>query len=290
MNDELENEAADEEALAPKDGLTHEEEEKVENKQRLRSAVVYEIIRHEGEEELARKFHALWWSGIAAGLCIGFSFLSEAWLAAVLPDVSWRPLIDNMGYTVGFLMVIMGHLQLFTENTLTAVLPVVARRRWKWFGVLMRLWAIVLAANIVGCLLFALYMSLPGVVAAEVHASMIEIDNHLMHNDAWQMFFKGIVAGWIIAALVWILPTAEGSEFAIIFLLTYLIALGDLTHVVAGSAEAIYVVIHGDTTVAEAVFRFFIPTLFGNVFGGTLLFATVIYAQVRDEIKGRTIT
>ncbi|MGH1417884.1 MAG: formate/nitrite transporter family protein [Hyphomicrobiaceae bacterium] len=286
MNEQILEEQADAEALAPNDGLTQDEEATAEDKQRVRAAVVYEIIRLEGEEELSRKFHALWWSGIAAGLCIGFSFLSEAWLAATLPDASWRPLIDNMGYTVGFLMVIMGHMQLFTENTLTAVLPVVARMRWKWVGVLLRLWGIVLAANLVGCLLFAVYFSIPGIVSNDVHASMMNIAHHLMANDVSQMFLRGIVAGWIIAVLVWILPTAEGSKFAIIFLLTYLIALGDLTHVIAGSAEAMFVWINGDTSLFDVVFRFFLPTLLGNVFGGTLLFATVIYAQVHEEIKG----
>lgn len=272
------------EDLNTHEGLSDDEEAQVEEQQRMRPAVVYEIIRAEGEDELARRFHALWWSGVAAGVCIGFSFLSEAWIAAHLPDAKWTPLIDNMGYTVGFLMVILGHMQLFTENTLTAVLPVVARRRWKWVGVLLRLWGIVLTANLVGCLIFAAYFSIPDIVTSDVQASLTKIANHLMENSPAQMFLRGIVAGWIIAALVWILPTAGGYKFAIVFLLTYLIALGDLTHVVAGSAEAMYLMINYDLSVWEALTSFFVPTLLGNVMGGTVIFAFVIYAQVRDEI------
>ena len=270
--------------LETPEGLTPDEEQVVEEKQRLRSAVIYEIIRIEGEAQLARKFNALWWSGLAAGLSIGFSYLAQAWLAASLPHTEWSHMVAKLGYTVGFLMVIMGHLQLFTENTLTAVLPVMARRKWRWLGVLLRLWLIVLTANILGCLLFALYIAKSGVVSPQVYESLTEISVHVMANEPSQMFIRGIAAGWIIALLVWILPTAEASKFAVIFLFTYLIALGEFTHVIAGSAEAFFLWIEGGLTASDMVFRFFFPTLLGNVAGGTALFASLIYVQVRDEI------
>jgi len=266
-------------------GLTQSEKKAIGAHSSLRAAVVYEIIRREGEAELTRKFHALWWSGLAAGLSIGFSFLSEAWLAAALPDESWKPLIENFGYTVGFLIVILGHQQLFTENTLTAVLPVIARRRMEWVYVLLRLWVTVLAANLVGCLLFALFLSKTGAVSPEIHLSLTHIAEHLMANTTNEMFVKGIVAGWLIAALVWILPSVEGSEFPVILLITYLIALGDLTHVVAGSAEAFFLVIEGQANLYDATMRFFLPTLAGNLVGGTVLFSVLSYVQVREEIE-----
>ncbi len=266
------------------EGLSKSEEDLVSDRTRLRAAVVYEIIRVEGEGELLRRFTALWWSGVAAGLSIGFSFLSEAWLAAALPDAPWKPIIENFGYTVGFLIVILAHQQLFTENTLTAVLPVIARKQIKWFYVLMRLWGTVLLANLVGCFLFALFVAKSGAVSPEVHNSLTHIAEHLMANDATQMFIKGILAGWLIAALVWILPSVEGGEFAVIFLLTYLIALGDLTHVIAGSAEAFFLLLESKAEFADIVFRFFLPTLAGNVVGGTVLFSVLSYVQVREEI------
>lgn len=265
-------------------GISPTERRAIKEHPRLRAAIIYEIIRGEGEAELTRSFHALFWSGIAAGLSIGFSFLTEAWIASKLPEASWTPLIDNLGYSVGFLIVILGHQQLFTENTLTAVLPVIARRKLHWLFVMLRLWLIVLIANVIGCLLFALFLSKSGAFSAEVHTALTHVAEHLMANTTTEMFVKGIVAGWLIAALVWILPSVEGAEFSIILLITYLIALGDLTHVVAGSAEALFLVIEGKISLEAASLDFFLPTLAGNIVGGTVLFSVLSYVQVREEI------
>jgi formate/nitrite transporter FocA (FNT family) len=268
----------------PKVGLSRAEKSQVKGGKRLRAVVVYEIIRTEGEGELSRHFSALWWSGLAAGISIGFSFLTEAMLAAYLPDVSWKPIVAKLGYAVGFLIVILGRQQLFTENTLTAVLPVITRRKLDWLIGMLRLWGIVLAANLTGCLIFAIAISSPNMVSPEVAKELSATLGAVMQNTPWQMFIKGIGAGWIIAALVWMLPSSEGSEFVLIGLMTYLIALCGFTHVIAGSAEALYGVLTGQISLAHAVFGFFLPTLSGNVFGGTVLFAVLSYAQVRSEM------
>lgn len=260
------------------------EKEIVEDHSRLAASQVYEIIRIEGESELVRRVSALWWSGLAAGLSIGFSVIAEALLAAYLPASPWRPLVDNVGYSVGFLIVILGRQQLFTENTLTAVLPVIKRKKIRWLYAMLRLWGVVLLANVIGCALFGFAFAKFELVSPEVRAAMVEIGQHLMSNSAWEMFIKGIIAGWLIAALVWILPSAEGSEFAVIVLITYLIALGDFTHVIAGSAEAFFLFFTGYISLSDAALTFFLPTLAGNIFGGTALFAALSYAQVKEEI------
>ncbi len=98
-------------------------ERDIEERQRPSSPVIYEVIRQDGDEELARPLNSLWWSGIAAGLGISMSVVAEGLLHRALPDREWRPLVENLGYTLGFLIVVLGRLQLFTSNTLTAVLP-----------------------------------------------------------------------------------------------------------------------------------------------------------------------
>ena len=268
----------------PGSGLSRKEKQQVREGVRHRPAVVYEIIRVQGEIELRRPLSALWWSGVAAGISIGFSFLTEAALAAHLPEGGWSEIISKLGYAVGFLIVILGHQQLFTENVLTAVLPIMARKQVNWFLRMVRLWGIVLAANVVGCFIFALALAFLPVVPADVGVALSHIVNNVMVNSPGEMFAKGIGAGWLIAALVWILSSTENVEFFVITLLTYLIALFGFTHIVAGSAEAIYGVLTGITTVETAVFHFFMPTLAGNVFGGTILFSVLSYAQVREEI------
>lgn len=269
------------------EGLSREEARSVVKRRRLRAAVVYEIIRTEGEGELARAWTALWWSGLAAGISIGFSVLSQAMLATFMGDLPAADVIADLGYAVGFLIVILSRQQLFTENTLTAVLPVISRRRMMWVWVLLRLWGIVLGANIVGCIFFAAFLAFSGALTPDIEQAVIKISEHLMDNSAFEMFVKGIVSGWLIAALVWMLPSAEGTEIFVITLITYLIALGGFTHVIAGSAEAFYLLLIGHETLFRVIFVFFLPTLFGNVAGGTILFAVLSYAQVREELDER---
>lgn len=270
----------------PQEGLTREESKSAKERRRLRAAVVYEIIRLEGEAELARKFTALWWSALAAGISIGFSVLSQALLEARLHGLPGATVIADLGYCVGFLIVILARQQLFTENTLTAVLPIMVRKDWSGIWDVLRLWGIVLAGNLVGCFFFAAFLAYSGAFSPETQTAITEIGRHLMANSPTEMFVKGIMAGWLIAALVWMLPSAESTEIFIITMITYIIALGDFTHIIAGSVEAIYMWLIGEASFWSMTGGFFIPTLLGNVAGGTVLFAVISYAQVREELEG----
>jgi formate-nitrite transporter family protein len=103
--------------------LTNKQQQEAEDRTSGSAVVVHEAIRHDGEEELSRPTSALAWSGLAAGMSMGFSFVSQALFRAYLPDQPWRPLLVSLGYPLGFLIVIIGRQQLFTENTLTAIIP-----------------------------------------------------------------------------------------------------------------------------------------------------------------------
>lgn len=266
--------------------LNAAEKEDVEERVRLRTPVVYEIVRKEGAVELDRPASSLLWSGVAAGLSIGFSVVAEAILHTHLPDAPWRPLVENFGYCVGFLIVILAHQQLFTENTLTAVLPFFAEPGRQKLIAVIRLWIIVFAANGIGAFLFAGFSTWTPALGPDVFGAMLDISRHMMENGWWEMLARGIVAGWLIAAVVWIMPTAEGAEFWVITLLTYLIAAGDFTHVVAGSVEAFLLVFQGELSIVDLVLRFTVPVFIGNVLGGTVLFAMISYAQVKEEMDG----
>jgi len=132
------------------------EEKQIQERVSIGAHVVHETIRREGEDELNRTSSALAWSGLAAGLSMGFSLVAEGLLAAGLPHARWATLISKLGYSVGFLIVVLGRQQLYTETTLTVVLPLLSRRDMKTALSLLRLWGIVLLANLVGTYLFAL--------------------------------------------------------------------------------------------------------------------------------------
>jgi hypothetical protein len=102
--------------------------------------VIHEVILKQGESELRRPSSALAWSALAAGLSMGFSLVAEGLLRSMLPDTEWRPLIAKFGYSLGFLIVIVGKQQLFTENTLTPIIPLMAHRDGRTLARVARLW------------------------------------------------------------------------------------------------------------------------------------------------------
>jgi formate/nitrite transporter FocA (FNT family) len=256
------------------------EEQQVQKRVAISAHVVHETVRREGEEELKRSSSALAWSAFAAGLSMGFSLIAEGLLAAYLPQEPWAPLASKLGYSVGFLIVVLGRQQLFTETTLTAVLPLFARRDPKTGLGTLRLWSIVLAANAVGAYLFALTVGKVPIFSPHIYASMIEISQGGAEGGWGVIFVRAIFAGWLIALMVWLLPAAESARVSIIIILTYIIGLGGFNHVIAGSVKELFLVVRGAATWPDYFLRFFIPTLLGNIVGGVSLVAFLGHAQV----------
>ncbi|MEM7496876.1 MAG: formate/nitrite transporter family protein [Pseudomonadota bacterium] len=251
---------------------------------KMRAPEVYLAISAEGVEEMNRPTASLFWSGVAAGLLIAFSVVAEALLRAHLPATEWRPLVENFGYSAGFLIVIMGRMQLFTENTITTVLPTVAEPSWDNIGCSARIWGIVFGANLVGAAVAALFLAEAGSLAAPVNEAIGAISAHAIEGSGLDIFIRAIPAGILIAAIVWMLPSAETSTFWVVLFFTYLIALGDFAHVVAGSVEAFYVLFTDEAASLSLVLGFLIPAFLGNVVGGTVVFAVLAYGQVREEL------
>ncbi|HEX3340492.1 MAG TPA: formate/nitrite transporter family protein [Pseudolabrys sp.] len=265
-------------------GISADEVKDVEELATPRTPVIYEVVRRLGDEEMARPFNSLWWSGVAAGLSISFSLLAQAILRTHLPDTSWQPLLTSFGYCVGFIMAVMSRQQLFTESTITAVLPVVAEFTWRNIGRMARLWAIVLAANLTGTLFAALFCTFTPVLPAQIYDGMVTVSRDLLAFSWSEMLFRAIAAGFLMAAMVWLMPGAERAQFHVITLTTWLIAVGGFTHIVAGSMEAYLLILAGDWMWWQMVSQFAAPVLIGNIVGGTALFALIAYAQVMDEI------
>lgn len=258
-------------------------EAKVKQASPLPSAIIYEIIRREGEEELARSNRSLIWSGVAAGLMMSFSVLGEAIFRTYLPDVRHAYLIENLGYSFGFLLVIMGRLQLFTENTITTVFPFLADPKVSAFVATCRLWAIVLLANVVGAFAAAFVMH-TGAISEEFRPAIQSLSEHATGMGSSESFLRGIPAGILVAAMVWSMPQANTGRFFVILAFTWLIAAGDFTHIIAGSVEMAYLITGGQLTIGPALTGFFFPVLAGNIVGGTAVFTMIAYGQVVDDI------
>ena len=202
-----------------------------------------------------------------------------------LPDAKWTELVVAAGYTVGFIIVILGKLQLFTESTVTAVLPVATHPTVRNLGRLFRLWAVVFVANMVGTLLVSTLMAKQIIVGTDQLDAALEVSRSILNHDPQTTLLTAMPAGFLIASIAWILPNARGNEFWVITLVTYIIAIGGFSHVVAGAAEAWLLLLTKQTSFAGAVYGFVLPALLGNIIGGTGLFALVAHGQVRNEIE-----
>ena len=253
--------------------------------ERLPAKSVYGIIRREGEQELSRPAASLWWSGLVAGISISTSVLVEGVLHAGLPSAGWSELVQSLGYSIGFLIVILGRQQLFTENTITPVLSIMAEFSLANLRSMLRLWGIVLAANLVGTMLAALFVDLVALVSPEQLESMRAVSREAVTGKPpGEYFLRAIPAGFFIAALVWMLPSSKGFEIWVIILVTWIIAAGGFAHVIVGSAEAFLLLINGELGIVAACGGYLLPVLLGNIIGGTALFSALAYAQVREEI------
>ena len=257
----------------------------IEAHSRPNAALIHETIRAEGESELDRSATALLLSGLAAGLTMGLSLITEGLLRAHLPDAPWRDLVSKLGYAVGFLVVVLGRQQLFTENTLTPILPLLYHRNMRTVGRVARLWTLVLLANVAGTWAVSAVLVGTDLFPPEIKEAFTAISKHAVAAPFGSTVLKGICAGWLIALMVWLMPGAGGSRFAVIVLLTWLVSLAGFAHIVAGSVDASFLVLSNQASATDYLWRFFVPTLLGNAIGGVALVAALNYGQVASEVK-----
>lgn len=290
MND-IENEKIDRHS----DELQVDSDEKLEGKKievdedRLpsRAMAIHEHIRQDGEKEMERDAMALLWSATAAGLSMGASLLAKGIFHVQLEGVPGGFLLENLGYTFGFIIVIMARQQLFTENTVTAVLPVMQNPTLGNFGLLMRLWSVVLLGNIIGTGVAAWAFEHMPIFDEETRDAFVKIGMDVMKNTPTEMFSNAIISGWLIATMVWMFPAAGAAKIVVIILMTWLIALGDTTHIVVGSVEILYLVFNGTLHWSDFFWPFALPTLAGNICGGTFIFALMSHAQIRNDMSNK---
>ena len=254
----------------------------------LKSADAKELhraVREEGESELERPASSLFWSGLASGIAIVTSLIAEGALHNYLPEEPWRPLVTALGYPFGFVIVILGRMQLFTESTITAMLPLITVPCKKSLLRTLRLWAIVITANLIGTCIAAASIDFHLLGDDALRFAMIEVSAKVAELGPLETFINAIPAGFLIAILAWALPNARQQSLLVIFLITYLVGVGGFTHSIVGSSEAFLLMFDGQTGVAQTLFALILPALLGNLVGGAGLFTVLAHGQVQGEME-----
>jgi formate-nitrite transporter family protein len=201
-------------------------------------------------------------------------------LRSHLPDAEWRPLVTKLGYPVGFLIVILGSQQLYTENTLEPMVPLFSKPSRERFKNVGRLWGIVFLANVIGTLIFSLVLAKTSAFDEKLKPALLAIGLEAIEPSPGTIFLKAIFAGMLIALLVWMLPAAKTAHIWVIVVMTWLVGAASLAHVVVGSVETSYLMWTGAASVGTYLWHFMLPALIGNTLGGVGLVALVNHMQV----------
>ena len=262
--------------------LSDREIEEADDRSSTTAKVVHEAIRLEGTEELERPASSVGWSGVGAGLTMGCSMLGQGLLTARLPDAPWRELVASFGYCLGFIFVTMGRQQLFTETTLTVMLPYL--KGTHRMAEVARYWALVFATNIVATILFAAAASIPHVFEPDTVQAFTGLGVKAIEPGFALIGIKAVFAGWLIALMVWLMPASGPARFFVIVAVTWLIAVAHFSHVIAGSVEGAFAALHGAISWTDYLLVFLLPTFVGNSVGGVVFVALLNHAQVKAEI------
>jgi formate/nitrite transporter FocA (FNT family) len=188
---------------------------------RLSARQIYDNIRVAAQEELRRPAAALFWSATAAGLTIGFSFLAGAYLMALVP-AAFSGAATAAGYPLGFVFVVLARGQLFTENTLEPIIPLLHTPTLKTLRQLIALWVIVLIGNLAGAYAFAAIVALTPMLSESLHPTLLAVAKTGTDGGFWLVALRGIYAGWLIALMAWLIASTRttGAQVLLIWLTT----------------------------------------------------------------------
>jgi formate/nitrite transporter FocA (FNT family) len=247
---------------------------------RMTAAQIFAVASQTGEDELKRSSAGLALSGLAAGLGMGLTGLGSATiLLAVGVSGTHAHLLASLLYPLGFIVVILGRAQLFTENTLFPVILVLDRRRH--VRNTLRLWAVVFVANVVGALLFAVLAVRTSALSGPLRSALATLGEQTVSGSFGHVFWAAVIGGWIIALMAWLVSAARytSGQIALVYVMTFVVGAAHLAHCIAGSGEALAAVLAGHVSAGRYLVWLLGATL-GNTVGGVLMVSLLNYGQV----------
>lgn len=240
-------------------------------------AEILEAVVEDGRKELRRGGTGLAFSGLAAGLNISFSAIALAVIGSLTSGIGLAAIAV---YPIGFLIVVLGRAELYTENTVTPVAVVLTD--WNKLLSMLRLWAVIFAFNVLGVIAFAFVFAYGRILSSAAYDLLLGQVAQKMQEGFWEVTLKAVIGGWLVALIAWMVAASQDTISQIFFtwLLVLLIPAAGLAHCIAGSAEVLISVFAGETSWAEYLGRFLLPATLGNTIGGIVLVTVLNYGQV----------
>jgi formate/nitrite transporter FocA (FNT family) len=245
---------------------------------------IYEQVANSARQELGRSSISLAISGLAGGIFMGLSALGNAIAIALLTPAGSAPtnttlFVGKMFYPLGFIVVILGRSQLFTENTLYPVALVLAEKKHFWKT--LRLWATVLPANVLGALAFAALAALTNALRPDMLQALAQLGIDAIHNPPSTIFWSAVMGGWIIATVAWLVSASHSitGSVIIIWMLAFVVGLGNFAHSIATSGEILAAVCIGKAAWSSYGIWLLLAVA-GNICGGVGMVTLLEYGQV----------
>ena len=243
---------------------------------------IFNQVAQNARGELSRTVGSLAISGVAGGLTMGLTGLSVSILLSMVGTTPAGRIVSMFFYPLGFMVVILGRSQLFTENTLYPVALMLAEKRHLLST--LRLWAVVFPANVAGALLFALLAVKTGALRPEYVDQLTRLGLEAQAVPISHVFWSGVVGGWIIAMVAWLVSASHSitGSVLLIWSMTFIVGLGHFAHCIATSGEMLSSVLNGQLHASQFL-GWLLPATAGNVTGGVLLVTLLEYGQSRPS-------
>ncbi len=247
---------------------------------RFTAQEILQAALHNARGELRRSLSKLAFSGVAGGLTMGLTGLGVAACRAAIGSGGWQSLAADLAYPIGFIAVIIGRAQLFTENTLYPVVLALDERGHVWS--MLRLWMVVFFANIFGAWLFALLAANTAALPYETLSELVKLGLTASTGTPAHFFWSGVVGGWLIALVAWTVTASHWTigQLAVIYMFTFVVGAGHFAHCIASSCEILSAVQFGSLS-PLSYFRWLGPATLGNICGGVFIVSLLNYGQVR---------
>jgi len=258
---------------------SHNEDGALETR-RFTAPEIFQAAVDSARGEPRRSVPKLAFSGIAGGITMGLTGLGVASVRALLGTGGWRDLVSYLVYPVGFIAVIIGRAQLFTENTLYPVVLVLDEHRFLLRT--LRLWGVVFAANICGAWLFAALAAKSPALHPDILTQLVKLGVDATAGCPADFFWSGVIGGWVIALVAWTVTASHWTigQLAVIYLLTFIVGAGRFAHCIASSCEILSAVEVGSVS-ALTYLQWVASTTLGNICGGVVFVSLLNYGQVR---------
>jgi formate-nitrite transporter family protein len=243
---------------------------------------IFEKVLENASDELKRSSRALAFSGVAGGMGMGLTGLSVAVAQSLLGDGGWQQFAALLFYPLGFVAVIIGRAQLFTENTLFPVALILTERRHVVNT--LRLWTVVFLANLGGAMLFALVTMKTGALPYDVGIRLAALGIRSVAGSSGHIFWSAVIGGWIIALMAWTVTASHWTigQVAVVWMLTVVVGMGRFAHCIATSGEILSAVFTSQVAFGTYGHWLLFATL-GNVLGGVTFVTLLNFGQVKLE-------